>query len=75
MAMKLVKKADQYSIYKRGDERYAVMNARKQAVNGEAKTQILLEEGLIKAMASAKPAAADQTPAEATEAAASTDAE
>lgn len=56
MAMKLVKKTEKYSIYQRGDERYAVMSAGKSAVNGEAKTQILLDEGLIKAMVPAKPA-------------------
>jgi hypothetical protein len=54
--MKLVKKTEQYSIYKRGDERYAVMNARKQFVNGDSKTQILLDEGLVKKMIPAKPA-------------------
>lgn len=65
MAMKLVKRNEQYSIYKRRDERYAVLNAGKQPVNGEAKTQILLEEGLIKAMVPAKPvveASAEQAP-------------
>jgi hypothetical protein len=76
MAMKLVKKTDQYCIYKRGDERYAVMNTRKQSVNGEAKTQILLEEGLIKAMVPAKPASeapAEQSPVDATDSQASTE--
>jgi hypothetical protein len=68
MAMKLVKRTEHYSIYKRGDERYAVTNASKQSVNGEAKTHILLEEGLIKAMAPAKPAvetSTDQAPVDA----------
>jgi hypothetical protein len=71
MAMKLVKKTEKYSIYKRGDERYAVMSTGKQSVNGEAKTQILLEEGLIKAMVPAKPAievSAEQAPPDAKDA-------
>jgi hypothetical protein len=75
MAMKLVKKTEQYTIYKRGDERYAVMNTRKQFVNGESKALILLEEGLIKAMVPAKPAveaSAEQAPADAADPEAST---
>jgi hypothetical protein len=47
MAMKLVKKTDQYSIFKRGDDRYAVQDAGKNAVNGDEKVRILVEEGLI----------------------------
>jgi hypothetical protein len=54
--MKLVKRAEQYSIYKRGDERYAVKNANRKFVNGDEKTQILLEEGLVKKLKPAKPA-------------------
>lgn len=49
MAMQLVKKTDAYSIFKRGDERYAVKDANKNPVNGEEKVRILVEEGLIKA--------------------------
>lgn len=56
MTMKLVKKTEQYSIYQRRDERYAVKDANKKPVNGEAKSKILLEEDLIKAMVPAKPA-------------------
>ena len=55
MAMKLVKKTDAYSIFKRGDDRYAVKDANKNAVNGEEKVRILLEEGLIKVTAPAAP--------------------
>lgn len=47
MAMKLVKKTAEYSIFKRGDERYAVKDAAKKPVNGEEKARILLAEGLI----------------------------
>ena len=68
MAMKLVKKTAEYSIYKRGDERYAVKDANKKAVNGEEKARILLAEDLIKVTLPAKPvveeAAAVEAPAE-----------
>ncbi len=56
MAMKLVKTTPQYSIYRRGDERYAVKDANKKSVNGEAKARILLAEDLIKIALPAKPA-------------------
>jgi septal ring-binding cell division protein DamX len=55
MAMKLVKKTDNYSIYLRGDKRHAVEDAHKQPVNGEEKVRILVEEGLVKAAVPAKP--------------------
>ena len=70
MAMKLVKKTAEYSIYQRGDKRYAVQDAKKKAVNGDEKVSILLAEGLLKVAAPAKPEepaaeAADETaPAE-----------
>ena len=63
MAMKLVKKAAEYSIYQRGDERYAVKGADKKAINGDEKVAILLAEELIKAPAPAKPAV-EEAPAE-----------
>ena len=56
MAMKLVKKTAEYSIYKRGDDRYAVKDANKQSVNAEEKVRILLAEGLITAAMPAEPA-------------------
>ncbi len=59
--MKLVKKTADYSIFQRGDERYAVKDAAKNAVNGEEKVRILLEEGLIKVTA---PAPKAEEPAE-----------
>ena len=46
MAMKLVKKTEEYAIYLRGDERYAVKGADKQPINGDDKVRILVEEGL-----------------------------
>ncbi|WOJ93701.1 hypothetical protein R0135_00700 [Congregibacter variabilis] len=86
MTMKLVKKTDDYSIFQRGDERYAVKDAAKKPVNGEEKVRILLEEGLIKVAepaaveavveeAPAEEAAAEEAPAEEAEAAAEEDGE
>ena len=65
MAMKLVKKTAEYSIYKRGDERYAVKDANKKAVNGEEKARILLAEDLIKVTLPAKPVAEEEVAVEA----------
>lgn len=65
MAMKLVKKTAEYSIYKRGDERYAVKDANKKAVNGEEKARILLAEGLIKVTLPAKPVLEEEAAVEA----------
>ncbi|CAA0123378.1 Uncharacterised protein [Halioglobus japonicus] len=71
MGMKLVKKTAEYSIYQRGDERYAVKDANKKAVNGDEKVRILVEEELLKASVPAKPAveeaAAEEPAAEASE--------
>ncbi|MEM6301857.1 MAG: hypothetical protein AAF749_08960 [Pseudomonadota bacterium] len=47
MTMKLVKKTSDYSIYQRGDERYAVKGSDKKPVNGDEKVRILVSEGLI----------------------------
>ena len=74
MAMKLVKKTDEYSIYQRGDKRYAVEDASKSAVNGEEKVRILVEEGLITVAVAAAPEevaeeAAEEAAEETTEAA------
>lgn len=57
MAMKLVKKTEEYSIYLRGDQRYAVKDDDQKPVNGDEKARILAAEGLIKvAPPVAKPA-------------------
>lgn len=65
MTMKLVKKTDDYSIFQRGDERYAVKDAAKKLVNGDEKVRILLEEGLIKvAEPAAVEAVVEEAPAE-----------
>jgi hypothetical protein len=57
MTMKLIKKTDSYSIYQRGDERYAVKDGAKKPVNGDEKVRILLAEGLISV---AEPSAAPE---------------
>ncbi|MEH6590555.1 MAG: hypothetical protein V7746_09875 [Halioglobus sp.] len=68
--MKLVKKTEQYAIYQRNDDRYAVKNADNDSINGEEKVRILLEEGLIKVSAAAaveevaEEAPAEEAPAE-----------
>jgi hypothetical protein len=59
MPMKLVKQTAQYSIYQRGDNRFAVKDARKKAINGDAKARILVEEELVKVAIPAKVAAED----------------
>jgi hypothetical protein len=69
MTMQLIKKTETYSIFKRGDDRYAVQDAAKKPVNGDEKAQILLEEGLITMTAPAAPAepeavAEEEAPAE-----------
>ncbi len=67
MAMKLVKKTADYSIYKRSDDRYAVKDANKNAVNGEDKVKILLAEELVKVTLPAEPVAEESPEEEAAE--------
>ena len=57
MAMKLVKKTAEYTIFKRSDDRYAVKGADKKPVNGDDKVKILLAEELIKVTLPAEPEA------------------
>ena len=64
MAMKLVKKTDEYSIFQRSDERYAVKDAKKNPINGDDKVRILVEEGLVKAPLPAKEAVEEEARAE-----------
>ena len=75
MAMKVVKKTDNYTIYSRRDGRYAVTGADRKPVNGEDKVRILVEEGLLKVAAPApktepepEAAAEAEAPAEESEA-------
>ncbi len=65
MAMKLVKKTDEYSIYQRGDDRYAVKGADKKPINGDEKARILLAEELIKVTLPAEPAPEEEATEEA----------
>ncbi|HSH43830.1 MAG TPA: hypothetical protein VK973_17040 [Arenicellales bacterium] len=46
--MKTVKQTAEYTIVQRRDNRYAVRGADKKWINGEAKVEILVKEGLIK---------------------------
>lgn len=67
MTMKLIKKTGEYSIYQRGDDRYAVKDADKKAVNGEEKVKILLAEGLISVTQPSAPAEPEEAPEAAAE--------
>ena len=62
MAMTLVKKTAEYSIFKRKDGRFAVKAANKDAINGDEKARILSEEGLITVAVAAAPV--EEAPAE-----------
>ena len=45
--MKTVKRTAEYTVFQRGDSRYAVRGKDKKWINGEAKVEILVKEGLI----------------------------
>ncbi len=53
--MKVIAKTDEYTIYQKRNERYAVQGANRAWVNGEAKVAILLEHKLIEAPAPKAP--------------------
>jgi hypothetical protein len=55
--MELVKKTDNYTIYKKRSGRYAVQNKDKKYLTEKEKVEILLAEKLIKLSPSKKPAA------------------
>ncbi|MEZ5571735.1 MAG: hypothetical protein R3E64_06890 [Halioglobus sp.] len=55
MAMKLVKKTAEYTVFQRGDGRYAVQGANRKPINGDQKVQILVAEDLLKVTLPAKP--------------------
>lgn len=66
--MEQLKKLDNHLIFKKKSGRYAVKDCTtKKWINGDAKADILLAEGLIK-HAAPKPAAAPEATPEATEA-------
>ena len=47
--MKVIAKTDEYTVYQKRNERYAVRNNDRKWVNGEDKVAILLEHKLITA--------------------------
>jgi hypothetical protein len=49
--MNIVKKTNEYIIYQKRSNRYAVKDANKRWLNGDDKIKILLAENLIKAPA------------------------
>lgn len=53
--MQVVTRTDEYTIYKKRNERYAVRNKDKQWVRGDDKVAILLAHDLIKAPAPKAP--------------------
>ena len=53
--MKVIATTDEYTIYQKRSERYAVRGANHAWVNGDAKTAILLEHKLIQAAAPKAP--------------------
>lgn len=63
MAKKTGKK--EYTLQKKRSGRYAVIGKGGKYINGDAKTEILLKEGVIKKqVAKKKPEAAEEAPAE-----------
>ena len=59
--MKVIAKTDEYTIFQKRNERYAVRDAKRAWINGEAKVAILLEHKLIEAP---KPKAPEPEPVE-----------
>lgn len=49
--MKVIAKTDEYTIYQKRSERYAIKDASHAWINGDQKTTILLEHKLIEAAA------------------------
>ena len=45
--MKVVRKTDEYTIVEKRSKRYGVLNAKKNWINGDAKTTILVNEKLL----------------------------
>lgn len=62
--MKVVQKTDEYVIFEKRNKRHAVKSlSTKNFINGDEKTKVLLDAGLIK-LTEPRPAAAEQAPAE-----------
>lgn len=51
--MERVKKTENYEVMKKRSGRYAVLGKDKKWINAQAKTEILVKEGLVKLMAAA----------------------
>lgn len=63
--MNIVKKTNEYTIYQKRSNRYAVKDANKRWLKGDDKVKILLAESLIKAPEpKPKEPAAEQAPSE-----------
>ncbi|MEZ4703678.1 MAG: hypothetical protein R3A11_00490 [Bdellovibrionota bacterium] len=66
--MELVKKAKEYTIYKKRSGRFAIKGAQKKWINGDEKAKILAAEKLIKLVAPKPKAEPEQAADAATEA-------
>jgi len=53
--MKTVKRAAGYTVMQRGDGRYSVRGSDKKWINGDAKVEILMKEGLLPEQPKMKP--------------------
>ena len=62
--MELIKKTDNYTIYKKKSGRYAVKNKEEKYLTDKEKIEILLEEKLIKLSPRKKPVEEPAPPAE-----------
>ena len=73
--MKIIKKTDEYSIFKKRNDRYAIKDSNGKWLNAEKKVAILKDEELIKLSESAKPEPEEINEVEETEAAEETEIE
>ena len=75
--MKVIAKTDEYTIFQKRSERYAVKNSAKRWINGDEKVAILLEHKLIKAapVKAPEPEVVEEAAEEPVEAAAEAEAE
>jgi hypothetical protein len=65
--MKVVARTDEYTIYQKRSERYAVRDSSRAWVNGDAKVAILLQHKLIEAPKAKAPAPEAASPEATTE--------
>jgi hypothetical protein len=64
--MKIVKKTAEYTVFQRGDGRYAVRGKGRTWINGDAKVEILYKEELLKKPTPKVEAAPEESAEEAT---------